>query len=442
MRKAYIKISTGIDLDSIPQNMQPFINLDLLNAKFDTRFPNLEINVDFQYLAAWKLTAKLIHRFDDSLFDSLPETVESCYNRIIRLQTVHGMALISSIMGISLRDFLQEPQRKWAREHVHNFVQNKKDEIANSLRNAKQYKELTIFLSTCEDYHWFFSSPNNPMTQLNDTVFNHAVRLWLGIPQCDNSIGVMDGINCLKCGVPMDALGEHAFKCCKIIGPARRNTHDLIRDSSYYLTRQRNRGDGANFRLLREQNISSFYRNTVTINRDHQPVHSNPGRENQSLDRSDMSIIHSDQTQSRMVDFVTVYPSIPAQVPFQGKNITRQQYNIHANIAELKKQVKYQERFNLDDATLQSSVIGAGIDIYGAFGDQLQQLFKYLVHVTFGDNIDGRQQGLSVGDEWQRADLIRRYREYAQVALMRGNSDNLRFWMRECCPQLQSWRDG
>ena len=69
-------------------------------------------------------------------------------------------------------------------------------------------------------------------------------------------------------------------------------------------------------------------------------------------------------------------------------------------------------------------------------------IWLYLVHITFGDNIDGRQQGLSVGDEWQRADLIRRYREYAQVALMRGNSDNLRLWMRECCPQLQSWRDG
>ena len=98
------------------------------------------------YSSVRKLTAKIVHRFDDTLFDSLPESVVSCYNRIIRLQTVHGMALISSIMGINLRDFFQEPQRKWAREHVHNFVQNKKDETANLLRNAKQYKELTFFL--------------------------------------------------------------------------------------------------------------------------------------------------------------------------------------------------------------------------------------------------------------------------------------------------------
>jgi hypothetical protein len=302
------------------------------------------------------------------------------------------------------------------------YIDNEKEKIILRLRQDRRHDDLVAFLSGCEDYHWYFASPNNPMTQLSDTAFNHAVRLWLGIPLFDNSTGIINGQNCRKCGDQMEARGLHAFTCSHIVGPARRHTHDMVRDSLYYNFRNIPYTD---FRVVREQNVQSFYGNAVRTNSNTNPVHQQPGRYNDSYDRGDLSIVHQDPLKSRIIDFVTVYPHPnPRTNPL---NFTRKNYNFYANKAEERKVHQYQSRFDLQQCNNQNPAIGAGIDIYGAFGDHFDAVIKYVADIS-GNH-----------EQWDKANFVRKCREYSQVALMRGNSDNITLWLRECCPQQPNW---
>jgi len=61
----------------------------------------------------------------------------------------------------------------------------------------------------------------------------------------------------------------------------------MVRDSLYY--NFRNIPD-TDFRVVREQNVQSFYGNAVRTNSNANPVHQQPGRYNDSYDRGDLSI--------------------------------------------------------------------------------------------------------------------------------------------------------
>jgi hypothetical protein len=409
-----------------------------MKDQFCTRANNLATSCDAQYIGCHKLIGRLILQFcpflsDDNPTGRIPKAAIDSFQRLQDMKDLDDNVLFPELSNIDYFEFIHEPTAKYAKLLNERIQENSINKMIEHAHSNALPESITRIVSSTSNYHWFFASPEDPATQLNNTQWENSVCLWLGLPFANNSI--LDN-NCKLCGQNMDIHGKHAFTCTGLVGSCRRQTHDNItlslKNGAIRAMGNKSHPNHGKLRVIIEPNLSTFYgHENITIDEDADLIHSQRGSTTNNRDRGDIAFIDTTNNQnSRIIDVTTVFPTPTNAQRNDPRKIKLTSSYSFANEAEKRKATKYGKRFSINENAdgPQHPAMPAAIDIYGAFGEGFNEVIKYIVKTLTPRNNDHSRE-----PPGHSSAITRKLREYVQVALMRGNSANIQTWLRKCC---------
>jgi ribosomal protein S27E len=479
LRDCWLCIATHINLQNVDYD-DPHIDRELAGMLFNTLQPHLLTGPQLQYIAALKLTGKLVKRiipdFGSNPPESYAETLEQLGSRVKRNYegsnasgTQTDEPLFPGILNTSVEQFIATSERGWAKDRTEVLKKDRENYYINELRNGLDTPEnkarlhhflscvlgsyhcsvqqpshstlihvwiLHHFLSVRKDRHWFHASPFGIFTSFTDVEWANTVKLLFRLP-IRNPETEFAHHKCKKCGQNQDPFAHHAFLCRGILSGCRTFTHNKI-NSTYndtigiYTSNARHPAYDRLKQIL-EPNVNSFYASSLVTNLAAPTVHSARGP-NLSLDRGDLAIIDKrNPMNSRMIDFTTTFGAPGGKY---GEEVSFNHFKEgyatkRPNAAEHNKANQYSKRFTIGPDGNQNPVMPAAIDTFGVFGKGFQDVIHYTANLIC-PNVNELQSGARL-PPGSLSIVTKRLRENSQVALFKGNSRNIETWLRLCC---------